>query len=630
MSTTISQLGADAITRVRTLSKSDFKLARSCDAKLYFRERGYPDNRAYDPYLAFLREAGYMAEALAKAKYGDGIQLQYGKTPLDDVTRTLEHLQSDTVTLFEGTLLAGRRLARADILEKRGATIRLIEVKAKSIDGAEHRERLSERGKGVFWTKTKKPRIDADWREKLEDITFQVLLLEEILPGVKVQPVLALIDKSKRASLDGIPSLFELVFDDRPDGTKRLITGRYVGDPQLIEQLDLISEIDVNEEVDSLREEVQEAAARLEQMLDSSLGAFLNGLPRSSKCASCEFRGASEGPDGFADCWGDLAAGNPHVLDLYKVGNASGPRRVPLVEWMWNERKSALVDVPIDALVKKDGSVGPDAARQRRQVEYTQLGRAYIGASLRQKIEAMRWPAHFIDFETSRLALPSHAGMRPYGVVTFQWSCLTLGAPGATPVHSEWLNTADLWPNQKFAEALRVAVGDEGAVVVWSPFENATLKQIIADLCEFGRDVPDLVTWLQSVESRIVDLHEWARDDYYHPGMGGRTSIKVVLDALWKSDPRMREQFQRMTGLVPNDALDPYHALESVKIDGAERSVRDGTAAMRAYDAMMYGPGRNNAEVQSRWARLLKQYCYLDTLSMVLILDHWRRAVGLV
>jgi hypothetical protein len=531
--------------------------------------------------------------------------------------------------LFEATLLAGRRLARADVLEKRGNTIRLVEVKAKSVDGDEHRASLGEGGKGVFWTKRKKPSINADWREKLEDITFQVLLLETMLPNVKVVPFLALIDKSKRAAMDGIPSLFELDFKVRADGSRRLITGRYTGDPALIPQLELITEIDVSEEVDALREEVQDAAARFEQKLDASLGEFLNGLPRTAVCAKCEFRGAAHGPDGFGDCWGQLASADPHFLELYKVGNAYGPGRVPLVEWMWNQRKSELIDVPIDALVKTDGSIGADASRQRRQVEYTKLGKVYVGPSLRAKIDAISWPAHFIDFETSRLALPSHARMRPYGLVTFQWSCHTVSAPGGEPKHLEWLNTEDLWPNQTFAEMLRAAIGDEGSVITWSPFERVQLDHIIADLAEFGRDVPALVEWLASVEARIVDLHDWAKDDYYHPGMGGRTSIKVVIDALWNSDPLMRQQFQALTGIAPNDAVDPYHALDTVRIDGAERSVRDGTAAMRAYDAMMYGPGRDDAETKERWARLLKQYCHLDTLSMVLILEHWRRAVGL-
>src|SRR5690242_5463048 len=55
--------------KLRTLSKSDYKLARGCIGKLFFRENGYPDNRGSNPYVALLAEGGYMVEALAKAKY---------------------------------------------------------------------------------------------------------------------------------------------------------------------------------------------------------------------------------------------------------------------------------------------------------------------------------------------------------------------------------------------------------------------------------------------------------------------------------------------------------------------------------------------------------------------------------
>jgi len=48
----------DGALRARTLSKSDFILARDCSAKLYFRENGYPDGRGNDPYMAMLAEGG--------------------------------------------------------------------------------------------------------------------------------------------------------------------------------------------------------------------------------------------------------------------------------------------------------------------------------------------------------------------------------------------------------------------------------------------------------------------------------------------------------------------------------------------------------------------------------------------
>jgi len=110
--------------------------------------------------------------------------------------------------------------------------------------------------------------------------------------------------------------------------------------------------------------------------------------------------------------------------------------------------------------------------------------------------------------------------------------------------------------------------------------------------------------------------------------MRGRTSIKVVLDALWKSDSRMRDQFAAWTGLVADGDSDPYSALPPLEINGVPQDVHEGTGAVRAYQEMMYGADKENVEVRQSWARLLLQYCHLDTLSMVLIFEHWRRVTG--
>ena len=51
---------------------------------------------------------------------------------------------------------------------------------------------------------------------------------------------------------------------------------------------------------------------------------------------------------------------------------------------------------------------------------------------------------------------------------------------------------------------------------------------------------------------------------------------------------------------------------------------------MRAYQEMMYGADKKDPDIRAKWSALLLQYCRLDTLSMVLILEHWRRQTGLV
>ena len=615
----------------RTLSKSDYILARTCAAKLFFRENGYPDRRDSNHYLVLLAEGGYMVEALAKARYADGVQLEYGRNVADDYARTLDHLRRDRVTLFEATLLVGRRQARVDILEKQGNTIRLLEVKSRSFDGAEH-ERLKADGRfGVFRGKKKPHGILGDWVAKLEDLTYQVVLLEKLLPGVVVKPFLVLVDKSKASALDNVPSLFELARRTSSDGSTRVHTARYVGSREQLDELDLVTEVDVSDEVAMLRDDVEHYSHHFEAHLDAPLSAFTVDLERGSKCSICEFRiDESAEKNGFNECWGPLAAAKPHMLELFSIGTCRAPDRSPLIEWMVAQGQASLFDIPEDCLCKTDGSVGVNAERQRRQIDCTRRNEVFVSPDLRRKIEGLLGPLNFIDFETSRLALPYHRGMGPYGLVTFQWSCHTVSSHGTKPAHAEWLNDKDAWPNRSFAQSLRAAIGDTGPVLTWSHFEATTLKQIIVDLDRFGHDCPDLVEWITDVfDHRIVDMHEWARRDYYHPGMKGRTSIKVVLDALWKSDPAMRAQFAAWTSWPADDDRDPYACLPPVEIAGTLQDVHEGTGAMRAYQEMMYGSDKNDPVTKAMWSALLRRYCELDTMSMVLILEHWRRCAGL-
>jgi hypothetical protein len=619
----------DLPTTPRTLSKSDFLLARDCAAKLYFRENGYPDKRDANAYLKLLAEGGYMVEALAKARHPDGVQLEYSRDVAADFARTMKALESPDVTLFEATMFVGRRWARLDILVKRGNALRIVEVKAKSFDGAGHARQLAQGLSGEFRSSRRPYRIISDWDKKVADLAYQVVLLEQCMPGCTIQPVLALVDTSKSSGLDNVPGYFELVRQRTVDGS-RLHTARFLGTPDDLARLDLITEVDVAAEVAELHDDVAAASSRFESRLDAPLAEHTAGVERGAKCKQCEFRTDDVARSGFGACWGALAHGSPHMLELFSVGRAKAPDGSPVIPWMLARGSSALVDIPLDGIVPADANPRGTAARQLRQIECTRRRAPFVGPGLRTELERLRGPVHFIDFETSRLALPYHHGMRPYGLVAFQWSAHTVTALGETPRHSEWLNQTDVWPNQSFVESLRTAIGDDGPVLTWTAFEAATLKQIVPDLEMFGRDVPDLVAWLSDVTShRMVDMHKWACADYYHPGMGGSTSIKRVLDAIWQSDAEMRRQLTEWSGLTVEPSADPYRSLPPVEIDGVWQDVHEGTGAMRAYQEMMYGPDKHDAGVRDRWAGLLKQYCRLDTLSMVLILEHWRREVGL-
>jgi len=264
------------------------------------------------------------------------------------------------------------------------------------------------------------------------------------------------------------------------------------------------------------------------------------------------------------------------------------------------------------------------------------------------------WPLRFVDFEACNVALPHHPQMRPYERVAFQWSCHTVHKNG-TLTHAEWINTDREFPNFSFARTLRQALGDFGTIYVWSAFEQTTLKNVltqieqwvdrdpreavrVAQIADVG-ELESLADWLNGLlghedekgrrhSHRIRDLHDLAFRYYFHPDMGGRTSIKVVLPAIWKADPVLRKHPWFTQYLkIGNDGqpLDPYQALEPLPFgdDGAgEEVVREGTGAIRAYQDLIFQIDPK-PEARAALQHLLLQYCRLDTAAMVMIWMHW-------
>jgi ABC-type molybdate transport system substrate-binding protein len=57
------------------------------------------------------------------------------------------------------------------------------------------------------------------------------------------------------------------------------------------------------------------------------------------------------------------------------------------------------------------------------------------------------------------------------------------------------------------------------------------------------------------------------------------------------------------------------------EIDAYE--VKEGTAAMRAYQDMLYGFAKNDPLKKNAIKQALLSYCKLDTLAMVIIYKHW-------
>ena len=403
----------------RTLSKSDFKLAQSCVTKLYYRENRYPETNDDNPYLAMLAEGGYMVEQLARLMFPDGVELQYGRDVAADWEETRRLLEQDHVTLFEATLLSGRKQARVDILVKRGNHFDLIEVKSKSMDGDD----LDEGPLGPFRGKQKPYAIRAPWRPYLEDVGYQTQLLRELYPDAVVVPHLLVVDKSKTTATEGLPGMFSIQRNVMVGGRIKDLDVRFTGDPAAIVPGEFLTIRDVSSEVDELMPEISASTQRLVALYDGD-AVQREQEPISWHCRACEYRITGDNErNGFRECWGELATPDPHIFDLWHFGSVKIDGE-QLGSQLIANGKTSLYDVPPSLLTSKR------SGRQLVQIEYSRGTDPWIGPGLAPALADLQWPLHFIDFETSMLALPYHRDMHPYEQVAFQWSCHTLRGPG--------------------------------------------------------------------------------------------------------------------------------------------------------------------------------------------------------
>ncbi len=611
----------------RPLSKSQFKTGLECPRKLAYARERYPSAAKEDPYLKYLAEGGFMVEAIARALFPSGQEVHPlgHETPAQATQRLL--MSAGEVDLFEAVFEHDGCSARVDILSRRGDTIDLIEIKAKSFKSVKD---VPSPFRG------KRGGIDGDWLPYLQDVAFQTTVVRgAVSRKFRVVPKLCLVDTARTCGDAATYNRIELLPES--DVSFGMPRARYLGDPSALKHDHFLSFEDVSGEVEELLADVKDDGVEptRTRLAKAAHDGSLRQLPieLGTHCRKCEYRHAVADGDqrnGFRECWGPLADLEPHVLDLYRVDLLAG-RDGKRLQSLLKKGIAGIRDIPSSAI----DSESDIAARQRVQVQAVREGREWRGPGLQPALAELRMPFHFVDFETSRMAAPFHAGMPPYGQVAFQFSCHTLESAASTKlVHKEWINPQDAWPNVEFAQALREAIGDSGQMLVWSHHERSVLRDIAADIRTFGKGPKDLADWLEPLTrpydegGRMVDLYDICRRHYYHPAMGGKTSIKAVLKAVWQENRSLHDHPWFQGYLLEKDGkvLSPYETLPAVDLGGGEsRTVRDGTGAMRAYSDMVYGLRKNDERYRMACRDVLLRYCKLDTLAMVMVWVHWNR-----
>jgi CRISPR/Cas system-associated exonuclease Cas4 (RecB family) len=275
------------------------------------------------------------------------------------------------------------------------------------------------------------------------------------------------------------------------------LNNQYVYDGKELDLESLFSSSDVTEEARAYQEEVPEILAELKDMLANS------DPPAMIPSRNCK---------------------KPYGCDFYEYCTKDVPEH-------WVIQLSGIVQKKLDEL----GAIGiydigdvpdefPLTAIQERIRACVANNEEYIARELKDELEDVEYPIHFLDFETLGLAIPRYAGTRPYQGIPFQWSDHILHKNGKVE-HREYLCNEDKDPREEITVKLLEALGKKGSIYMYTGFEKDVIKGLAKDLPEYGKQ-------LLATLDRLVDLYKIIKANYYHPEFHGSFSLKSVLPAI--------------------------------------------------------------------------------------------------
>jgi len=643
------------------LTKSLFKIAEECPAKLYYamHDEQYNNVQIDDPFMAALADGGFQVGELAKLYYPGGVMIDT-LDKKEACRRTNELLAQDKAIIFEAAVMHGDFFIRVDVLRKNGKTLELIEVKSRSYDPGDWADL-------PFITPRRK--IDSQTRPYLEDVAFQKHVLELAMPGMEVRSFLMLVDKSKVCTSDGLHQKFRIVKEGRRHSCKASAEG--LSNEEL--EHPLLTAVPVDRQVKMIYDENSEDYLGLPGKFKERAECFVKALKEDRRlersinpaCKTCTFH-LPEGCvtsllDGRRECfrrqlgWTDKDFEDPTIFEI------GGCRTRPFLDQGIVKMK----DLPADAF--EAGEITERGMDQKkRQVVQVEKRLSHddsvfcLTSELRAEMSRWKYPLHFIDFETSMPAIPFHQGMAPYEGIAFQFSHHVMHRDGMVEHVGEFLDARPgHFPNFDFLRELKRQLSlDDGTIFRYSHHENTYLR-MIADQLKYDKTMSDdersnLKTFVMSVTKEkdyegarcMVDQCDLVKRYYYDPYTMGSNSIKYVLPAILNRSRFLQGTYGKSIGEIglgsrnfspdhvwlkrdtAGKVINPYHALSPVtaflgvsedqlEFIEASEGVNNGGAAMIAYAKLQYAEMSTNE--RNALTAALKSYCELDTLAMVML-----------
>lgn len=649
---------------MKLLTKSRFKLGLECPNKLFYTKKdAYANQKIDDPFLMALADGGFQVEELARMHYPDGILLEdnYWDYKLL-ASQTKKLLEQENVVIYEAAFLVDGLFIRTDILVKKENEIQLIEVKSKSYNATDVNLFIGKKG-GIVKA----------WKPYLFDIAFQKYVMQLCYPEWNIKSYLMMADKNAKASINGLNQSFRITkkANNRTGIIKLENEVKKLGDPVLVKVniSDIVRDIISNKYKYHDNMGFMESVAFLKETYIND--KYSNWQTSYRACKACEFKATKTEEEkglksGFKECfqkqhhWSHIDFETPNNFNIWDFRRG---------EKLLEEGIIFKKDLTLENIGHKD-EVGKISRTDRQwlqiEKELNKDTTSYVDLEgLRIEIATWNYPLHFIDFETSTVALPFNKGRHPYEQIAFQFSHHIYYEDGTIKHASEYINNkAGVFPNFEFIRELKqVLENDRGSVFKFAAHENTIVNAIYKQLLASNEaDKEELIIFIKSISHNkkdsvakwkgdrdMIDLCDVIKKYYYNPYTEGSNSIKMVLPAILKTSDFLRAKYSKPIGginlssknfnsdhiwleVIDGEVINPYKLLPKVFDEWTEEQleqviseiedVADGGAALTAYGKLQYTD--MSEDERKTLSKALLKYCELDTLAMVMIFEHFK------
>ena len=124
------------------------------------------------------------------------------------------------------------------------------------------------------------------------------------------------------------------------------------------------------------------------------------------------------------------------------------------------------------------------SSRQRLHYDAVCSGQPILDIqAIKASLGQLQYPLCFLDYETFNPAIPLFTGYQPYEHIVFQYSAFMIDEPGAEPKHYEALITDGSDPAPQIVPHLLENIGHAASAVVWNKGFEAGRNQDLAQHC---------------------------------------------------------------------------------------------------------------------------------------------------